>query len=166
MVKSRKNAKSNADKRGNTQKNKEEKNVPQKYAEKIGSGKLLYPELSYKIRGACFELYKELGCGHKEVVYQRGLIEKLKAANLKVNRERQVPVFVNGKKVGIYTPDLVVNETIMMELKAKKFLTRQDSRQFWQYLQVTPYKLGFLVNFGKPGGIQIIRRVYDTARNK
>ena len=129
------------------------------------TGKLLYPQQSYLIQGACFDLYKELGCGHKEVVYQRGLVEKLKIRNLKVEREVQIPVKVENKKVGIYIPDLIINNIIMIEIKAKEFITKQDIRQFWQYLQITDYKLGYLINFGKPGGVELTRRVYDTARN-
>ena len=128
--------------------------------------KLLYEYESYLIRGACFELYKELGCGHKEVAYQRGLEIKLKEQNLSVTREKQIPIKVSGKKVGAYVPDMIVNNCIMLEIKAKRLIIRQDIRQFWEYLQVTPYKLGFLINFGRPGGVQIIRRVYDTARKE
>jgi len=126
---------------------------------------LLYKQESYRIRGSCFELYKELGCGHKEVVYQRGLIEKLKRKELSLETEKHLPVIVEGKRVGIYVPDIVANGSIMIEVKAKVYITQQDIRQFWQYLRSTPYKLGFLVNFGRPGGVQIIRKVYDTARN-
>ncbi len=127
---------------------------------------LLYENESYLIRGACFNLYKELGCGHKEVVYQRGLEIKLKEKSLSVSREQQIPIKVSGKKVGIYTPDIVVNEKILIEIKAKKFITPQDKRQLWEYLTATDFRLGFLVNFGKPRGVEIIRRVYDTAREK
>lgn len=127
---------------------------------------LLYQEDSCLIRGVCFELYKELGCQHKEVIYQRGLFEKLKDRHLKVDREVRIPVKVNGKTVGTYTPDFVVNDTILVEIKASTFITKQDISQFWHYLRNTQYKLGFLINFGKPGGVQIIRRIYDTARLK
>lgn len=125
---------------------------------------LLYEQESYLIRGACFALYKELGCGHKEVIYQRGLVEKLRSAGLHISREEQIPVMVDEKKVGVYIPDIVVEAKIMLELKASIMITRHDIRQFWQYLRVAPYKVGFLVNFGKPGGVEIIRRVYDSAR--
>jgi len=128
--------------------------------------KLLYPKESYLIRGACFELYKEVGSGHKESVYQKGLEVKLINTGLRVEREVRIPVRVDGKLVGSYTPDFVINESILAELKAKSMLTKQDIQQFWHYLRATNYKLGFLVNFGKPGGVQIIRRVYDTARRK
>lgn len=127
---------------------------------------LLYPKESYLIRGACFELYKELGCGHKEVVYQRGLVEKLHQRTLHTDREFQIPVLVNGKKVGIYIPDILVNNHIILELKATSYLTQQAIQQFWQYLRNSPFRLGFLINFGKPGGVEIVRRVYDRSRDK
>ena len=136
------------------------RNLTQKGAE----NKLLYKEESYQLLGACFDLYKELGCGHKETVYQRGLLQKLTERGLAAEREVQIPVKVSNVKVGSYVPDLVVDEKILVEIKAKKFLIQQDKRQFWQYLTATSFKLGFMVNFGKPGGVEYIRRIYDTAR--
>jgi GxxExxY protein len=128
--------------------------------------KLLYEKESYLIRGACFDLYKELGNGHKETVYQKGLAKLLEDKNLVVEREKRIPVTINGESLGNYTPDFVINDNILIETKAKSHTTIQDKKQFWHYLKATDYKLGFLVNFGKPGGVEIIRRVYDTAREK
>jgi GxxExxY protein len=126
--------------------------------------KLLYEHESYLIRGACFDLYKELGNGHKESVYQKGLSILLKEKGLDVDREKRIQVKINDTNLGNYTPDFVVNNLILVEIKAKSYLTVQDKKQFWHYLKATDYKLGFLVNFGKAGGIQITRRIYDTAR--
>ena len=127
---------------------------------------LLYGEECYKIQGAIFEIYKQLGCGHKEIVYHQALVHSLISLDFKVETEKKIPVIFNGKKVGSYTPDVIVNEVIMLELKAKPFLTKQDTEQFWHYLTATDYKVGLLINFGKPGKVEIIRRVYDTARSK
>ena len=127
---------------------------------------LIYEKESYLIRGASFELYKELGFGHKEVLYQRGLFVKLVKAGLSVVREDKIPVVVDGVKIGTYIPDMVVNGSIMIEIKAGVMLIRQDLTQFWQYLRIAPYKLGFLINFGNKNGVEIIRRVYDKARLK
>jgi len=128
------------------------------------TSKLIYEKESYLIRGACFDLYKELGNGHKESVYQKGLSILLKEKDMDVEREKRIPVTINGKSLGNYTPDFVINNSILLETKAKPNLTVQDKKQFWHYLKVTDYKLGFLVNFGKAGGVQIIRRIYDEAR--
>jgi GxxExxY protein len=58
---------------------------------------------------------------------------------------------------------IIVNGIILVELKRKPFLTKQDGQQFWYYLKATPYKLGYLINFGDKG-LEIKRRIYDKAR--
>lgn len=125
----------------------------------------LYKEESYTIRGGAFEVYKQFRNRHKEKIYQRALFEYLKNKNLEVSREKQIPIYFQNKKVGIYIPDLVVKDIIFLELKCKPFVTKDDIKQFWYYLKVSNYRLGFLINFGSPNGVQIIRKVYDTARS-
>lgn len=127
---------------------------------------LLYQRESYLIRGACFSVYKKLRNTQKESVYQRSLFVELTNLGLKVEKEKQLPVYYSGVKVGTYTPDLLVNESILIELKAKPFLHKDDIKQFWYYLKNSEFKLGFLVNFGESDGVNIKRRVYDTARSK
>lgn len=126
----------------------------------------LFPEESYIIRGACFNIYKIFRNTHKEIIYQKALETELKLAGLNVEREKQLPVYYLNKKVGVYTPDLLINNSIIIELKAKPFIHKDDISQFWHYLKNSEFKLGFLINFGEPDGVQIIRRVYDTARFK
>lgn len=127
---------------------------------------LLYPHESYLIRGACFAIYKKFRNTQKESVYQKSLAEELKSRGLKVKLEEQLPIYHLGVKVGVYTPDLVVNEVIIVELKAKSFLHKEDIRQFWYYLKNSKFRLGFLINFGESSGVRIIRRIYDTARQR
>ncbi|MEK7479084.1 MAG: GxxExxY protein [Patescibacteria group bacterium] len=127
---------------------------------------LLYQEESYKVRGAVYNVYKEFGSAFKEKVYHRALIRELIDQGLKIENEKRIDIYYKGKKVGIYIPDVVVEEIILIEMKCKPILTRGDIQQFWQYLKGSNYKVGFLVNFGKPGGVEIIRRVYDTARKE
>jgi len=125
---------------------------------------LIYEKESYKIRRAVFDVYRELGCGHKETVYQKALYLLLLKEKLNIEKEKRLPVIFEGVNVGTYIPDFLVEKMIIIELKAKPFITKEDTKQFWHYLKSTEYKLGFLINFGEPGGVQIIRRVYDTAR--
>ena len=127
---------------------------------------LLYKQESYIIQGGAFEIYKQFRNRHKEKVYQRAYYSYLKDKGLQVEKEKQIPIYFNNKKVGIYTPDLVVNDTIFIELKCKPMVTKDDIKQFWYYLKASNYKLGYLINFGSLKGVQIIRRVYDTARQK
>lgn len=127
---------------------------------------LLFVKESYLIRGACFTIYKKFRNTQKESVYQRALLEELKIKDLLVEREKHLPVYHLGVNVGVYTPDLLVNESIIIELKAKPFLHKDDVTQFWYYLKNSQFRLGFLVNFGEPDGVKIIRRVYDDARKR
>jgi len=128
--------------------------------------KLLYKEESYIIQGGVFEVYKQFRNRHKEIVYKRALSEYLKNKGLAIDEEKQIPIYFQNKKVGAYNPDIVVNDNIFIELKCKPIITRDDIKQFWYYLKCSNYKVGYLINFGSPKGVQIIRRVYDTARKK
>ncbi|HSW48104.1 MAG TPA: GxxExxY protein [Candidatus Saccharimonadales bacterium] len=125
---------------------------------------LIYPGESYIIQGACFAIYKKFRNTQKETVYQKALLEEIKSRGLKVEREKQLPVYHLGVKVGVYIPDLLINDSIIIELKAKPFLHKTDISQFWFYLKNSEYRLGYLVNFGESSGVKMIRRVYDIAR--
>lgn len=128
--------------------------------------KILHKEESYAIQGGAFEVYKLFRNRHKEVVYLRALIEYLRGKGFSVDKEKQIPIYFQGKKVGIYVPDIVVNGQVFVELKCKPILTKDDLKQFWYYLKSSDFKIGYLINFGSSGGVQIIRRVYDTARKR
>lgn len=125
---------------------------------------LLYKDESYLIQGAFYKIYKTFRNNQKEIIYHKSLIEELKSKNFKVDENKRIDVYYNGKKVGVYVPDIIVNEIILIELKSKLMLTKEDMKQFWYYLKGTDYKVGYLVNFGKSDGVEFIRRVYDTAR--
>ena len=128
--------------------------------------KLLYEQESYVIIGGAFEIYKKFRNRHKEKVYLRAFISYLKNKGFSVEVEKQVPIYFNNEKVGIYVPDIVVNNHFFIELKCKPRITVEDTKQFWYYLKATDYKVGFLINFGSSNGVEIIRRVYDSARSK
>lgn len=97
----------------------------------MNTDKLLYEKLTYKIRGAIFKVYNELGFGHKENVYQKAL-----------------DVIYDGIRVGTYRPDFVIDGRILLELKAVPFLAKQAETQLIYYLKGTNFKLGLLANFG------------------
>ena len=128
---------------------------------------LLYKELSYKIQGAIFTVYKAFGNGFKENVYHNSLLEELKSTNIiEVASQKRINIFYRDKKVGVYVPDFIIEDSIIVEIKCKPRITADDLRQFWYYLKGSEYKVGCLVNFGQPGKVEMIRRVYDTARIK
>lgn len=128
--------------------------------------KLLYEKESYLIRGACFTIYKKFRNAQKESVYQKALTEELKKLQMYVEREKQLPIYHLKVKVGVYTPDIIVNNKIILELKAKPFLHKGDISQFWHYLKNSEFRLGFLINFGETNGVKIMRRVYDLTRQR
>ena len=123
----------------------------------------LYGDISYKIRGACFEVYGQFGGGFKEKIVDKALTIALKKRDLRVDDQRRITLYYESEKVGTYVPDKIVNNKILLELKCKPFLTQGDKKQFWFYLKGSEYKLGFLINFG-PDKLEIQRRIYDKAR--
>ncbi len=131
----------------------------------MNQDKLLYKDITYKVRGACFEVWKCFGGAFKEKIVDRALTIALENKNLKVKNQVKINIYFNNKKVGIYQPDKIINDKILLELKCKPFITKEDKRQFWLYLKGSKYKLGLLINFGAEK-LEIIRRVYDKARSK
>ena len=124
---------------------------------------LLYEDLTFKIREAVFTVRKELGLGHKEIIYQKALAIEFEKLGLPFTQEQQLPVIYNGKKVGVYRPDFVIDNKIIIELKALPFLGNQEKQQLWNYLKGSEYTLGLLINFGH-SQLEIERVVYETAR--
>ena len=125
----------------------------------------LFEEESYEIRGACFNVWNAFGGAFKEKVVDKALTKALEKRNLKVENQKRIDIYFENEKVGTYVPDKIVNEIILLEIKAKSYLTKEDVDQFWKYLKGSKYKLGFLINFS-PAKLEIKRIVYDKARNK
>lgn len=126
---------------------------------------LLYEDITYKIRGCAFRVKDEVGSGHKESVYHNALAEALKSAGLCFEQEKHIPVLYQGKKVGTYKPDFIVEDKIIVELKALPFIGFTETKQVWNYIKGASYKLALLINFG-PQGVAIKRIVHDTARGQ
>ena len=126
---------------------------------------LLYQEESGRIIEACREVYKAFGGSFKESVVDKALTVALEKQGLSVESQKRINLYFSGVNVGVYVPDKVVNGKIMIEVKCKPFISKEDEKQFWRYLKATEYKLGFLINFS-PSKMEIKRRIYDLARNK
>lgn len=121
--------------------------------------KLLYSDLSYNLQGCFYKVYNTLGFGHKEIVYQRALEQELIFHNIYYEREKRLPINYENKKIAEYIPDFVINNVIIVEIKALEFLPQKLVSQLIHYLKGTNFSLGYLVNFGTPR-LQIIRRVW------
>jgi GxxExxY protein len=91
---------------------------------------LLYSEESYKIRGACFKVWKEFGGAFKESIVDKALTIELEEKGFKVEEQKRINIYYHGEKVGTYVPDKVVNEIIIIELKSKPFLSNVDRREW------------------------------------
>ena len=109
---------------------------------------LLYPKESYKISGAIYEVHKELGPGLLEKVYQEALEKEFKLQNIPYEREKDFTIVYKGEELEQkYIADFVCYDKIIVELKAVEDLLPIHTAQVINYLCITGYKLGLLVNF-------------------
>jgi len=112
---------------------------------------LLYKDLTDKILGAAYQVHRELGCGFLEKVYQEALAVVLTEMNIPFEREKPLDILFYGKKLNCkYIADFVVDNKVMLELKAVTNLDVNCESQVINYLKATGYKVGFLMNFGNP----------------
>ncbi len=109
---------------------------------------LLYEKTTFKIQSAIFTVYNALCWGHKEQVYQNALAKQFAILKLPFEAEPTLAVKFQGIKVGTYRPDFIVDDKIIVEIKAVEFMPRTFEIQLLHYLKTTDYQLGFLVNFG------------------
>ena len=126
---------------------------------------LLYSDITYKIRGAMMDVSNKYGKGLKEVVYQNALAEAFMQRGLKFEKEKRITIHSvdTGKVLGYYTPDYIVEQKIIVELKASDFTSRQNVGQELSYLKASKYEVGFLVNFNTPK-LDIKRLIYTNDR--
>ena len=111
---------------------------------------IIYKDESYRIVGACFEVYNEMGCGFLESVYQECLTWELRDQNVPfVAQQRLALVYKHHRLEATYEPDFVCFDAIVVELKAVKELSDEHRAQVHNYLKATGFRLGLLVNFGQ-----------------
>ena len=105
-------------------------------------------DISYEIRGAIFDVYKELGPGLLESVYEAALIYELHNRGLQVDSQVPVPIKYKGELLNVgYRLDLLVENSVIVELKSVTELENIHYKQLLTYLRLTDHKLGILVNF-------------------
>jgi len=108
---------------------------------------LPYSELTSVILGCCFDVMKELGPGFLERVYKNALLIAMQQKGLEVEVERPYKVIFRGKIIGRYCADLVVGQTVIVELKCCDNLISEHQAQLFNYLKVAGLPIGLLVNF-------------------
>ena len=111
---------------------------------------LEHERTSYLIRGCVFEVYKQLGCGYLEKVYERALLRELSLHGLHAKTQVPFEVHYKGVVVGEYFADMVVEHSVILELKAQQLLPRESESQLLNYLKASGLRLGFLINFAFP----------------
>ena len=128
-----------------------------------GQIKLKHSEITDKVLHAFYKVvYPQLGYGFLEKVYENALVIALTAMGLKVQQQVKIIVYFQGQIVGEYFADLLVEEAVIVELKAVSDLLLEHEAQLLNYLRATPYEVGLLLNFGpKP---QFVRKAFDNSR--
>jgi GxxExxY protein len=129
------------------------------------STEILYKEESYKIVGACFEVYRENGCGFLEPVYQECMEIELRLQGILYVPKKSLVLEYKGCPLrSTYEPDFICYEKIVLELKAVTELMDEHRAQVQNYLKATGLKLGLLVNFGHYPKTQVERIVAERGR--
>ena len=128
------------------------------------SDQLLHKDVTERILSAFYKVYNVLGGGFLEKVYENALAIELRTMGFKVERRRQIKVYYGSAQVGDYYADLVVEDKVILELKATEMLNPAHDAQLGNYLKATDIEVGMLLNFGdKP---EFRRRIYTNDRKK
>lgn len=119
---------------------------------------ILQRDLTGSILKLFYNVYNELGYGFLERVYQNALFHELKTNGFKVDAQKKIKVYYKGIEVGEYYADIIVNDLVILELKATEFMAEAYEFQLINYLKSTDIEVGLLLNFGKKP--EFIRKVY------
>ncbi|REG91191.1 GxxExxY protein [Flavobacterium aquicola] len=124
----------------------------------------LHKSLSDSILKAYYEVYNELGYGFLEKVYQNAMYLELKSKGFKVEAQKQIKVYYKSQIVGEYFADIIVDDSITLELKACECLMDEHQAQLLNYLKATKVEIGMLLNFGTEPEFK--RLIYTNDRKK
>lgn len=119
---------------------------------------IIFKEESYQIQGAVFDVYREMGCGFLEAVYQECLEKELLIRGIPFSAQQALNLFYKYKPLTQkYKPDFICYDRIIVEIKAVKEIAAEHKAQVLNYLKATNYELGLLVNFGSYPKATILR---------
>ena len=119
-----------------------------------------HSELTGEIIKAFYEVYNTLGFGFLEKVYERALLLELRDMGLKCVAQQKIDVHYKGENIGDYFADLIVEDVVIIELKAAEGLVEEHEAQLINYLKATDIEVGLLLNFGKKP--QLRRKVFSN----
>jgi GxxExxY protein len=122
----------------------------------------MHKNLTNQIIKTFYDVYNELGHGFLENVYQNALYLELKNRGFYVEAQKQIKVYYKNTQVGVYYADLIIDEVIILELKAAEVIVKEFEFQLINYLKATEIEVGLLLNFGvKP---EFKRKVFTNKR--
>lgn len=128
----------------------------------VSASHLPFQDLTEQILAAFFRVYNTLGYGFLEKVYENALLIELERAGLSAEAQRPITVRYGGQVIGEYFADLLVEDKVIVEIKASKSLAAEHEAQLLNYLKATEIEVGLLLNFGpKP---EVRRRGFDNSR--
>jgi GxxExxY protein len=123
-----------------------------------------HQELTKSIIGIYYNVYNELGFGFLEKLYHKSLLIELKRNGYKIDSEKKVNVYYKNEIVGEYIPDIIINDSVIVELKCVEYLTDIHENQLLNYLKATDCEVGLILNFGKDP--QFIRKIFTNDLKK
>ena len=123
---------------------------------------LKHSEITGSIIKAFYKVYNNLGYGFLEKVYENALFWELQEIELSVSRQVPIAVFYKGQNVGQYFADLIVENCVIIELKATENLQKAHESQLLNYLKATEIEVGLLLNFGTSAEYR--RKVFENHR--
>jgi GxxExxY protein len=115
---------------------------------KAAGENVVFPELSYRIMGIAFEIHNLLGPGFSENIYETAFVNELRSQQIPFEQQKPLQVCYKGEIIGVYRLDLVIDNKIVIELKAVSALNDLFKQQTLSYLKAGNYRLGILINFG------------------
>ena len=119
-------------------------------------------EITYEIRGAIYDVYKALGPGLLESVYEEALCFELEQRGLKVERQKQVPIVYKGNLLKTELRlDVLVEEKVIVELKSVEEMKKVFAKQLLTYLRLMDKKVGLLVNFNTDNILNAMKRIVN-----
>lgn len=111
---------------------------------------LLYEETSKSIVKSAYEVHRLLGPGFLEKIYENALVHELQIRNIKYEAQREIDIYYKDIIVGKYIADILVDDKIIIEVKANSGLNDANFAQLLNYLKATKSRVGLLINFGLP----------------
>ena len=125
--------------------------------------KYIHKELTENIISCFYTVYNNLGFGFLEKIYEKSLVIELESAGLKTETQKPIKVFYKNNLVGDFYSDIIVNDKVIIEIKAVETLIKEHEFQLINYLKASEYETGLLLNFGKKPEVR--RKIYTNNFN-